>query len=88
MRASDFAPFDSPWGYPISTAGNTSFRLAKAALTARPTSEQPGTVAEWDGKGVYVAAADEWVGVLRLELDGKYEHAADILAPAMMLEDG
>lgn len=88
VRASDFAPFHSPWGHPISTAGERSFRLAKAALTARPTSEQPGTVSEWDGKGVYVAAADEWVGVLRLEMDGKYEHAADILTPAMMLGDG
>jgi methionyl-tRNA formyltransferase len=88
VRASDFAPFPSPWGHPLATADRKSVGIAKAALTGEPTNDPAGTVAASKTGEIRVAAGDEWVRVLRLEVDGRYEHAADVLAPGTRLGDG
>ena len=53
-----------------------------------PTSEPPGTVEVGEGEGLLVATGDEWISVLRLELDGKYVPAESALAPGTVLADG
>ena len=89
VRASDFAPFPSPWGHPLAKTNGNSVGIARAASTAMPTSEPPGTVAVGEGEGLVVATGDEWIRVLRLELNGgKYVSAESVLAPGTVLGDG
>lgn len=90
VRAADYAPFPSPWGHPVATLDGRSVGIAKAALTERPADAPPGTVAAHGGggDGVLVATADEWVAVTRLQLEGRYVPAQDVLTPGSALTNG
>jgi methionyl-tRNA formyltransferase len=89
VRAADYAPFSSPWGHPVAKLEGRVIRIAKAALTGRAASAAPGTVAgQVPGAGVLVATADECVAVTRLEVDGRYAPAGEVLAPGARLADG
>ena len=87
VRAADYAPFPSPWGHPVARLDGDRVGIAKAALTGRPSSEAPGSIAEAND-GVQVATGDEWVTVRRLEVDGKYVRAEEGLAPGLRFGDG
>jgi methionyl-tRNA formyltransferase len=90
VRAADYAPFPSPWGHPLARLEGRSLGVAKAALTGRATTAPPGAVvaAEDSGAGVLVATADEYISVTRLEIDGRYAPAAEVVAPGARLRDG
>jgi methionyl-tRNA formyltransferase len=88
VRAADYAPFPSPWGHPVARFEGDCVGIAKAALTGRPTTEAPGSITEAQDGGVDVATGDEWVTVRRLEVDGKYVRAEEVLTPGLPLGDG
>ncbi|MEQ3549106.1 formyltransferase family protein [Pseudonocardia nematodicida] len=71
VRACDYHPWTSPWGAATSaTAGGRPVTVLRAATTGIPADAPPGTVGTAGALGVPVAAADEWVLVRRLRVDG------------------
>jgi UDP-4-amino-4-deoxy-L-arabinose formyltransferase/UDP-glucuronic acid dehydrogenase (UDP-4-keto-hexauronic acid decarboxylating) len=88
IRASDYSPFDSPWGIPQTRLGNQSVGIAKASLTGEPTQELPGTVGQALPSGaIAVAAADEWVAVRRMWHNGRYIGPGEICVSGDRLGD-
>lgn len=80
VRASDYAPFPSPWGHPQAELFDRDVGVAKASLTGIPAGAAPGDLVEVTNKGALVAAADELVLVERLWLDGRYQRVADLVS--------
>jgi methionyl-tRNA formyltransferase len=88
VRGCDYLPFRSPWGLATARLGDQELAVLKAARTGDPADAAPGTVDEvGDGK-VRVAAADEWVLVERVQVDGRAGPAADVLGAGLVLADG
>jgi methionyl-tRNA formyltransferase len=87
VRAADYSPFPSPWGHPRARLGETELGIAKASPTGIPADAPPGTVEVRGGGEPQVAAADEWVAVHRLQVDGKYVGAGELLQPGQRLAD-
>jgi UDP-4-amino-4-deoxy-L-arabinose formyltransferase/UDP-glucuronic acid dehydrogenase (UDP-4-keto-hexauronic acid decarboxylating) len=82
VRACDYFPFPSPWGSPLASLDGGEVAILKAARTGRPTGgELAGTVAKDGERGVAVAAADEWVTVQRVAVDGRPQDAEAVLVP-------
>jgi methionyl-tRNA formyltransferase len=79
VRASDYAPFRSPWGHPRVQLAGRSVGLAKATETGIATKARPGDVVEVNESGAIVAAGDELILVQRLWLDGRYLKPAQLL---------
>jgi|HubBroStandDraft_6_1064221.scaffolds.fasta_scaffold27249_2 methionyl-tRNA formyltransferase len=77
VRACDYTPFPSPWGFPRCTAHGVDVAVL-AASVGGTTHAAPGTVARAEGAGVLIAAADAWVRVEQVEVDGRALQAADI----------
>ena len=80
VRASDYAPFSSPWGHPRAELFDRDVGVAKASLTGIPAGAAPGDLVEVTNNGALVAAADELVLVERLWLDGRYQPVADLVS--------
>jgi methionyl-tRNA formyltransferase len=80
VRASDYAPFPSPWGHPRAELFDRDVGVAKASLTGTPAGAAPGDLVEVTTKGALVAAADELVLVERLWLDGRYQRVVDLVS--------
>jgi methionyl-tRNA formyltransferase len=79
VRACDYFPFSSPWGYPRSRLGVKEFSLVKAHSTGLACELLPGTVGKATDSGVYVACKDEWIVASKLLLEGKYVPAREVL---------
>ena len=45
----------------------------------------PGTVGESSDRGIFVAAADEWVLVRKVRMDDRKRNAGDVLTPGQLL---
>jgi methionyl-tRNA formyltransferase len=88
VRASDYRPFDSPWGQPFSHLGDRRLELLEASPSGEPAEADPGTVRAGDGPGVMVAAMDEWVIVTRLIVDGEPSEASAVLEPGDRFDPG
>jgi UDP-4-amino-4-deoxy-L-arabinose formyltransferase/UDP-glucuronic acid dehydrogenase (UDP-4-keto-hexauronic acid decarboxylating) len=82
VRACDYGPWPSPWGLPRTAISGTEIAVHRASLTGEEAVVPPGTVGALDGDGIRVAAADEWVVIRRLRIDGKS------VAPAAVLRAG
>ena len=87
VRACDYFPFPSPWGLPEARLDGRTLAVTKAGRTGAPAEEAPGSVGEPDADGVRVAAADEWVVVTRLHVEGKAQPAAEVLEAGMRFDD-
>jgi UDP-4-amino-4-deoxy-L-arabinose formyltransferase/UDP-glucuronic acid dehydrogenase (UDP-4-keto-hexauronic acid decarboxylating) len=70
VRAADYAPFPSPWGQFTTSINGVEFAVVRVTATDEPADAPPGTVGVPRPNGVPVAAADAWVLVERLRLDG------------------
>jgi len=79
VRACDYFPFSSPWGYPRSRLGVKEFALVKARRTSLPCEAAPGTIGKATDSGVYVACKDEWIVASKLLLEGRYVPAREVL---------
>jgi methionyl-tRNA formyltransferase len=87
VRACDYGPFPSPWGFPRCSVGEREVAIASATAESAAADVAPGTVRHDGGAGALVAASDTWVRVTSVEVDGEKRDAEDILKPAMRLEN-
>jgi methionyl-tRNA formyltransferase len=85
VRACDYFPFQSPWGYPRTYHGNSEFGVVKAFRTRMVCEAVPGTIGKRSDSGMLVAAADEWVQVKKLKIGNQYVEATSVLKPGEVL---
>jgi methionyl-tRNA formyltransferase len=81
VRASDYAPFRSPWGHPQAQLSGRDVGIARATETGVVAADPPGSLVEANESGAVVATGDELILVQRVWLDGRY------LKPAELLDD-
>jgi len=86
IRACDYFPFPSPWGYPRTHLGNHELGIVKARKTGMPCKSQPGTVGTSHNSGVEIACADEWLLVEKIKLGSKYVSANEMLTTGEQLQ--
>jgi methionyl-tRNA formyltransferase len=86
VRACDYGPFPSPWGFPRCAAGAREVAIAATDGVAGGADSPPGTVSRDDGPGVLVAAADNWVRVTSLELEDGRADADQVLRAGEQLQ--
>jgi methionyl-tRNA formyltransferase len=85
VRACDYGPFPSPWGFPRCEVGGREVAIAAARALDEAADAKPGTVAAVPGGAVSVAAADAWVRVEQVEVAGMRVSAAEVLRPGERL---
>ncbi len=78
VRACDYRPFHSPWDAPRCTAHGLDVAVLGASVDLGSAPAAPGTVAHAEGGAVLVAAADAWVRVTQVEVEGRELPAADV----------
>jgi len=78
VRACDYTPFPSPWGFPRCTAHGLDVAVLGASVDQDRARAEPGTVAHTQGAGVLIAAADAWVRVEEVEVEGRQLPAVDV----------
>jgi methionyl-tRNA formyltransferase len=88
VRACNFCPFVSPWGYPQTRHGKCDFGIVEATLTGCSADASPGTVGGLDSVGVRVACSDEWISIGRVNVREKFLEGAEILCAGDQLENG
>lgn len=85
VRACDYFPFPSPWGYPRARRNGDEIAIAKASLTGRRCDAAPGTVEAAQSTGVTIACADEWLCLHTVILNGQRVDAVEVLKPSEQL---
>jgi methionyl-tRNA formyltransferase len=85
VRACDYFPFHSPWGYPLTELGITEIAIAKASKTGSPCDVTPGTVGDRRDSGILVAGRDEWVLIKTLKIGKRYLPADHVLRQGQVL---
>lgn len=88
VRACNFCPFLSPWGYPRARKGRCEFGIVTATRTGCPAEASPGTVGGVDAAGVRIACSDEWISVGKVSVQDKLLDAGKILRVGDRLENG
>ena len=88
VRACDFYPLASPWGHPRAQIGSREIGIVKAARTGVVADAPPGTVGDIADRSVRVACGDEWISVAKVDVEGRYADAVDVLRGERRLEDG
>jgi len=88
VRACDYYPLPSPWGHPRASSAQGEIGIVKASRAGVATDAPPGTVGDTFGTSVRIACDDEWMSVVKVQVDGHYADAADILHSGMLLGDG
>jgi methionyl-tRNA formyltransferase len=81
IRACDYLPFTSPWGYPRAYLSGREVSVLKAMRTGEQSDAPAGTVGQLVDGDVLVAARDEWVRVRRVQVGSFTSAAADVLRP-------
>jgi methionyl-tRNA formyltransferase len=79
VRACDYRPLASPWGFPRCQAGDAEIAILTARVMDRATDAIPGTVISADRGAVAVAASDAWVRVDDVAVAGRPTAAADAI---------
>lgn len=79
IRACDYYPLTSPWGYPAANLGRVAARIVSASRTHRPCEAAPGTLGQAVEGGVEVACTDEWIVVRRCQVGDRYVNARELL---------
>jgi methionyl-tRNA formyltransferase len=82
IRACDYFPFPSPWGYPRAWISGREVLVLKAALTSETGEAPAGTVGRCMGEDVLVRARDAWVQVQRVQI------GSSVFSPAEVLQTG
>ena len=88
VRACNFFPFPSPWGFPQAWKGDHVFGIVTAARTGVPASARPGTVGCPDEFGIRIACKDEWISVGKISVGEKLRDATEFLHVGDSLSDG
>lgn len=79
VRACDYHPLSSPWGYPIATIAGRELGVVRVSLTGAPADSPPGAVRSGGDHSVLVACIDEWVRVEAVVERGRHLPASDAL---------
>jgi methionyl-tRNA formyltransferase len=83
VRACDYRPFRSPWGFPRCSAGDLDLAIVAATVAAGNSRAPAGTVVDADDGAVLVAAGDGvCVRVEKIEIDGQ------VMSPGGTLRHG
>jgi methionyl-tRNA formyltransferase len=77
VRAADYGPFPSPWGYPRTRAGESELGIVRARVIDEATAETPGRILSSSIDGVAVASGDGVVLVQTVEAGGRKVDASD-----------
>lgn len=85
VRAANFHPFPSPWGWPKARLESSVVELVEVQATCEPSGAEPGQVRVSAHEGVSVAAGDAWLKLSKLKLDGKTRPASELLEAAIRL---
>jgi methionyl-tRNA formyltransferase len=88
VRACDYFPFRSPWGYPSTESTRGNLTIMKAARTGMACCVAPGTVGELTGPAALVASADEWVAVEKVKIGKASMAASEALQTGQQLSAG
>jgi methionyl-tRNA formyltransferase len=72
VRACDYFPYSSPWGYPTVKLQDRDVAVAKAVRTYKQCDKTPGTVGHCDATGAWIATADEWVLIRQLKVAERF----------------
>lgn len=86
VRACDYGPFRSPWGFPRCAVGGREVAIAAAEAAPGSVDGPPGTVMAAQGGGVLVAAADGLIRVQQVQIGGRKVEAAEVLRSGERLE--
>jgi methionyl-tRNA formyltransferase len=73
IRACDYGPFPSPWGYPTTKIDNEQVEILDVSLTGESALDKPGSVRSQNSV-VSVACGDEWIQINKCRLHGKTTH--------------
>ncbi|MFC1807106.1 methionyl-tRNA formyltransferase [Candidatus Omnitrophota bacterium] len=79
VRACNYHPFDSPWGYPKTKYNNRNIQIAEAIKTGISCDKMPGSVGKVTKDGALIASGDEWVLVKTVISEYKRSSSLDIL---------
>jgi methionyl-tRNA formyltransferase len=85
IRAFDYFPFRSPWGFPKTSLNGDVIGIVKATLLNQAANVSPGTVGTPVGSMVRVACGDEWIGVQTVFSKGEYRDPVEISHPGVRL---
>ena len=88
VRACDYFPFRSPWGYPSTEWMRGNLSIMKAARTGMACRAAPGTVGEVKASAALVAGADEWVAVQKVKIGKATIPASEVLRTGEQLSAG
>ncbi len=81
VRACDYGPFESPWGSARTSAGEVEVEVLRATVGPAHAGETPGTIGAHVDGGVLVAAADRWLLIEAVRVDGRMLEPAAVLRP-------
>lgn len=81
VRACDYFPFTSTWGYPKTSDGYREISIAKTSVSPNLCIAEPGTVCFFE-KGPAVATSKSWLIIDRCYSSGEY------IPPEMLLRNG
>jgi methionyl-tRNA formyltransferase len=81
IRACNYLPFTSPWGFPRAYLAGRELSVLKALRTGEPSDVPAGTIGRRVAGDVLVAASDEWVRVRRVQVGSSTFAAAEVLRP-------
>jgi hypothetical protein len=70
----------------VGSIGGGEVAVVRASATGEPADAPPGTVGEPEGRGLRVAADDEWVVVERARRNGAAVDPASLAAPGESFE--
>jgi methionyl-tRNA formyltransferase len=87
VRAYDYRPFPSPWGAPLTKAGNREVGIVAVRRTGRSTDQRPGTIGQINEDGVEVACLDEWILVTGVIENGQHQEVGQVLGAVKRLEE-
>lgn len=86
VRACNYSPFQSPWGYPFTTRNGQKISILKIGLTDHTCSAKPGSVGDPINGNTSIATADYWVTVKRCLVEDIHVDADTLLSPGDLLK--
>ncbi len=78
VRASDYYPLPSPWGYPRANLGEQEIGLMKVSKTGISADQEVGSIKEHEG-AIWLATKDEWLPIHKVQIGGKAVEAKSVL---------
>jgi len=85
VRAADYHPLPSPWGYPLSEIGGCAIGVIKVQPTGRLCKAPPGTICHLD-QDVAVATADRFLVLRLIAYEGRFVKPVNFPREGMQFE--